>query len=92
MAQTQMIKCTSCNKVLGVIDMLSGDFKGISYNSQWDKEDKVIAKDKKDKNKVVKKTVSKAGYKINKTANCNLIEATTVYNVTCSCGQVNGIY
>jgi len=92
MAQTQSIRCIQCNKVLGVINIPTGDFKGISYSSKWDKGEKVIAKDEKDKNKVVKKTVTKEGHKVNKMASFNLIDAKEQYTVTCSCGQVNGIY
>ena len=92
MAQTQSIKCISCGKTLGVVDISTGDFKTITFNTKWDKVDKIAAKDEKDQNKVIKKAISKAGYKVNKNPKFNLHDATTEYSVTCSCGQANRIY
>ncbi len=89
MAQTQIVKCIKCDKVLGTVDALSGDYKDIKFNRKWDKFKKEIAVDPKKPDIKVKKTATKAGYRVQKESGMNIEERKTV---TCSCGQVNGIY
>lgn len=95
MASTQMIRCVECGKVLGSLNALTGDFKSIAFNTQWGKTEQVMTRDEKEQNKVIKRTVTKSGYKVDKKSKYNLID-NAVENIqptiTCSCGQANGIY
>ena len=89
MAQTQIVRCIKCNKILGTVDALNGDYKGITFNQKLDKLEKEIAKLEGKTDKIIKKTQTKAGYRVQKESKVNIEERKTV---TCSCGQVNGIY
>ena len=51
--------------------------------------EKEIAKLEGKADKIIKKTQTKAGYRVQKESKANIEERQTI---TCSCGQVNGIY
>lgn len=90
MAQTQSIRCIKCGKILGTVDALTGDYRGITFNQKMDRLEKEVAKIEDKPDKVIKKTINKAGFRVNKEPTANLTDKKTV---TCgNCGQVNGIY
>lgn len=91
MAQTQTIRCVKCGTILGTINNLTGDYRGITFNQKMDKLEKEVAKIEGKPDKTIKKTVTKAGFRVNEAATANLNDETKK-TVTCACGQVNGIY
>ncbi len=104
MARIQIIKCSSCGKVLGVLDATTGNFNAIAFGRAAEEPEKEPAgKDKpviKTRADVAKEIEKRNGYRVipvsehniysakNKDENGNEVQPT----ITCGCGYVNGLY